>query len=215
MVRVARVREGGSVTLLDGRGGIYEAELVSCGGERCELEIRSHTHAEPPPPVDLALAVTKAHRMDLAVEKCTELGIRKFIPFRSERCVWRGGGGAGERKRERLLKKVVAACKQSGSPYLPDVSEIVDFEAMLSLFPSYRRVYLAHRETDPTLPSGTGGTDPVLGIVGPEGGFDEKEIDTMLGSGAVPVSLGRYRLRSETAAVCLLFYLHGRHVPLP
>ncbi|UCF04449.1 MAG: 16S rRNA (uracil(1498)-N(3))-methyltransferase [bacterium] len=215
MVRVARVRVGGSVTLLDGRGGIYEAVLVSSDGERCELEIRSHLQAEPPPPLDLALAVTKAHRMDLAVEKCTELGIRKFIPFRSARCVWRNGGGAGERKRERLLKKAVAACKQSGFPYFPDVSEVVGFESLLSLFPSYSTVYLAHRETAPSAPHGINETDSVLGIVGPEGGFDDTEIDAMLGLGAVPVSLGRYRLRSETAAVCLLFSLHTGRIPLP
>ena len=209
LARVIRLQEGAVITLLDGRGNLYKARIVSFSASMAELEVVERERAEPPRRIDLALAVTKAHCMDTAVEKCTEIGLRRIIPFRSTRSVWRGGDREAARKRDRLSRKVIAACKQSGHPYFPDVAEVGDFDNLCDRISSYGTVFLADRKR------GGGGfaaagtvSEPVLCIVGPEGGLDEHEIGKLTGLGAVPVSLGLFRLRSETAAICAVFLVH-------
>jgi 16S rRNA (uracil1498-N3)-methyltransferase len=211
LVRVVRAKPGCEITLLDGSGGVHAAVVTAIGTDEAVLAIRSTSQADPPPSIDIAIAALKAPRLDLAVEKCTEIGVGRLIVFSSRRSVWRATEKEAERKRKRLERKVLAACKQSGQPFFPSVEPVVGFSSLLSLIPRYRAVYLAD-------PGGTGihrcqipsPGDAVLGIVGPEGGFSDNERTELVGAGAVPVSLGSVRLRSETAALCLLFSLRSR-----
>ncbi len=209
LARVRRVREGDDVTVLDGSGGIYETTLVRLGRDAAILHVRSYRKAPAPPAIDMALAVTKAHRLDLAVEKCTEIGVRRFIPFTADRSVWRGGEKEAARKQGRLQRKILAACKQSGNPYFPAVRDLMDFNGLLAALDEYAVVCIADRDGMP-LTSATDGSGRgwILGIVGPEGGFNDRERSALLGAGALAVSLGQYVLRSETAAICLLVRLH-------
>jgi 16S rRNA (uracil1498-N3)-methyltransferase len=210
LVRVVRAKIGREVTLLDGRGGVYSAVVARIGSDEAVLDIRGIQRAGSSPAIDLALAALKAPRLDLAVEKCTEIGIGTFIIFSSQRSVWRSAERGIDRKRERLERKAIAACKQSGQAYVPSIEPITGFSAFLSIVKRYGSVYVADHagtlllRTEPPTRGGA-----VLGIVGPEGGFTDREREGLLQSGAVPVSLGSSRLRSETAAICLLFSLHS------
>jgi 16S rRNA (uracil1498-N3)-methyltransferase len=207
-VRVCRVRVGDTVKLLDGRGGTYEARVERIDEREAFLRVLAFTKADELPPIDIALGVVKAPRFDLAVEKCTELGVRRLIPFTSERCVWRDGGDAAVLKIERIQRKIIASCKQSGRPFFPEIARVVRFDALLEELPRYRTAYLADRHAD-TIAAAVGQTEkgPLLGIVGPEGGFNPAERDAFIEKGVLPLSLGPFRLRSETAAVCLLYRL--------
>jgi 16S rRNA (uracil1498-N3)-methyltransferase len=206
LLRVSRVKPGESIALLDGRGGVYDAVLKRGTGADAELDIVAYTKAPPPSPVDMALALTKAPRFDIAVEKCTELGLRGIIPLESERTVRRGEPGAAEKRRLRLERKVIAACKQSGQPYFPHVAPIIGFEELIESLSSYTSIYLADREGDnPVTGISAPGRCAVLGVVGPEGGFTEGERSALIEAGARAISLGPSRLRSETAAICLAF----------
>lgn len=206
IVRVSRVKVGESVRLLDGKGGLYEARVERMTEHETVLRILSHEKQSGPPPIDMALALFKASRFDIAVEKCSELGLRSFIPYLCERCVWRGGEEEGERKRDRIMRKTRAACKQSGQANFPAVSKPVLFESLLEMLPSYTSILVADiGGVDPSEKLGLKGTGSILGIVGPEGGLSPAERGRLIEAGAVAVSLGASRLRSETAAICMLY----------
>jgi 16S rRNA (uracil1498-N3)-methyltransferase len=215
LVRVVRAKAGREITLLDGSGGVYSAVVTRIGADEAELGIRSTSRIGPPPAVDIAIAALKAPRLDLAVEKCTEIGTRRLIVFSSRRSVWRAQERGAEQKRGRLERKVLAACKQSGQPFIPSVEPVVEFSSLLSMIPQYHMVYLADRQgTDVFHCRTPSPSEAILGVVGPEGGLADKERAELVGAGAVPVSLGSIRLRSETAAICLLFSLRALREPV-
>jgi 16S rRNA (uracil1498-N3)-methyltransferase len=212
LVRVTRAREGDGVTVLDGSGGVFETIVHRIGRDEAILDIRSYREAEPPPRIDMALALTRAHRLDFAVEKCAEIGLRRFVPFIAQRSAWRGGEHETAHKRERLERKVLAACKQSGNPYFPAVEPVMDFNALLDMICGYGMVCLADRAGDPAeFPVVGERRIDMLGVVGPEGGLTDRERELIAACGAVSISLGPHALRSETAALCLLFRLREMH----
>jgi 16S rRNA (uracil1498-N3)-methyltransferase len=204
---VCRVKAGERVKLLDGRGKIYDAIVEHVGPREARLRVERVTKAPEQPRVDIALAVLKAPRFDLALEKCAEIGVRRFIPFAAGRSVWRGDGEGAAAKLERMNRKVAAACKQSGQPYLPVVEAVSDFDGLISRFGSYERVFVADRDAGSGRTNIAAGGGPILGVVGPEGGFEFEEARRLGVAGAVGLSLGPFRLRSETAALCLLYRL--------
>ncbi|MBD3179690.1 MAG: RsmE family RNA methyltransferase [Candidatus Latescibacteria bacterium] len=201
---VCRMEKGDTVHLLDGVGGVYRAELLefSPSGGRVLLQ-ESVTRKKGFSP-DMAIALIKAGRMDAAVEKCAEIGTGSIIPFACARTVWRGGGGSAGKKRERLRRKVIAACKQSGNPFFPEVEPVIDMNGLLKKLSGYDQVYLADRRGRRVSAAGKG---RVIGVVGPEGGLSADEVEKLVSAGGIPVSLGENRLRAETAAACLLFCL--------
>jgi 16S rRNA (uracil1498-N3)-methyltransferase len=208
-VRVSRVRPGDVVKLLDGRGCTYEARVRSIGPREALLDVISRRKELEPLPVDIALGMIRAPRFDLAVEKCTELGVRRLIPFASDRSVWRGGAVEAGRAVERMRRKIAASCKQSGRPFFPWIDAPADFEALMARLGSYTAVFLAEQDPEEGASEIVAGapSGPVLGIVGPEGGLTPGERAELIGGGAVPVSLGPFRLRGETAAICLAYRL--------
>jgi 16S rRNA (uracil1498-N3)-methyltransferase len=210
-VGVARVRVGDVVKLLDGRGGTYEARMARIGEREAVLDVIAFSKAIEPPPVDIAIGIIKAPRFDLAVEKCTELGVRRFIPFRAERSVWRGAGDEGDIRVERIRRKIVASCKQSGRPYFPEIDGIESFESLVERTAAYAASFVADQDSASSAPEGAQEIDgPVLGIVGPEGGLSPAEMERLVARGAKPFSLGPFRLRSETAAICISYRLMNR-----
>ncbi len=205
---VARVRVGDVVVFLDGRGGTWEARMARIGAREAAFDVISFSKAIEPPPVDIAIGIIKAPRFDLAVEKCTELGVRTILPFRAERSVWRGAGDGSDLKVERIRRKIVASCKQSGQPYFPGIDRIESFDSLVARIPSYAAAFVADQGA-PSIgldvpPEGEG---PVLGIVGPEGGLSRGEVERIVAGGAKLLSLGPLRLRTETAAICLSYRL--------
>ena len=203
---VNRIKNDEIVTLLDGRGGIYNARVKRADPRKTLVEIIDSRIAESLFMPDIALPLIRANRMDIAVEKCAELGVRRIIPYISERTIWRGKKQDAKKKAERLERKVIAACKQSGQPYFPRVEPLLHFNEFLKIFTGYKRIYLAHSGGERKIKNAENSGE-VLGIVGPEGGLTEDENNMILKRGAIPVSLGVSRLRSETASICLVFYM--------
>ena len=213
LFKVVRAKQGDEVTLLDGEGGMYKA-MIRTGGtigglkksSEVTAEIVAEMQAGPVFTVDIAVPLIKSHRMDIAVEKCAEIGVRRIIPFQCERSIWKGGEKEAQKKRERLERKVAAACKQSGNPWFTKIEPVTPFAGFLDRLKDYGRIYLADADgmSFPALLRKEDGTPAheleMLGITGPEGGLTETEKEALVSAGAVKVSLGLNRLRSETSS---------------
>lgn len=198
--KVLRMVEGESVLLVDGMGTFYRAELQLVHPKRCKVKIlESFTDdTKRDYQVHIAMAPTKnMDRIEWFAEKATEIGIDgiHFLKCRySER---------KEIKVERIQKIVVSAMKQSQKASLPLLQDMIDFTSFVKK-PFDGQKFIAHCYADqPRNEFSTNYTkgQNVLILIGPEGDFSEAEVSLAIENGFVAVSLGKSRLRTETAAL--------------
>lgn len=207
--KVLRKKVGETIIVVDGKEHAYKAvlESISRSSADCKILETFHRFNEPDIEVKLAFALLKnPSRMDFLVEKCTELGVREFIPVRTERTI------VSKVHTERLQKIALSAMKQCGRSLLPPIHSLMDFDEALSYVKSCERKFITHEKADEMIMGGgrkiADGTSETVGVlVGPEGGFTDGEIQGAVESGFKPVSLGLRRLRSETAAIAVLSLL--------
>ena len=201
-VRVLRLNVGDAVALLDGRGGLYKATVADANPKRCQLRITHHEMVAPRPYfTHVAVAPTKnLDRMEWFVEKAVEVGVERISFLRCARSERR------ELKLERLEKIVISALKQSGQAWLPQLDEMTDYAAFVaSVAPE--TTFIAHlEEGERTALAQVAGAGPgCCVLIGPEGDFTPAEISLALSRGIRPVTLGKSRLRTETAALAAVF----------
>jgi 16S rRNA (uracil1498-N3)-methyltransferase len=198
-IRVLRLEKGDEITLVDGRGGYYLAEINDPNPKRCMVEVvRSEKKFGLKNfQVHIAIAPTKnIERMEWFLEKATEIGINRIIPLlcqHSER---------KEIKPERLEKVMVSAMKQSLKAYLPQLDELTKFSDLIRQ-PFDGQKFIAHCEDQhrDLLKNQIVPNQKTLILIGPEGDFSPEEIQAAIQAGFKPVSLGNSRLRTETAGV--------------
>lgn len=206
-VRVLRLEKGDKITLVDGRGGFFTAEIADPNPKRCGVKvIQSELNFGLRNfKIQVAIAPTKnIERMEWFLEKATEIGIDRITPLLcrySER---------KEIKNERLEKVMVSAMKQSLKAYLPRLDELTKFTDFIRQ-PFEGQKFIAHCEEQDRemLKDVVESSRNYLILIGPEGDFSTEEIDLAIRSGFRPVSLGDSRLRTETAGVvaCHIFNL--------
>lgn len=198
-LRVLRLTTGDKITLTDGKGSFYEAEIAAHTNKRCTVNILSSSLQEPlwTGHLHIALAPTKnMDRMEWLVEKITEIGVDEisFLNCRfSERKVI---------KLERIQKIVVSAIKQSLKARLPILNEMTNFADFVNRdFVGQKFIAHCYEQDKKILKDElNAGSDAVV-LIGPEGDFSEEEVDMAMKQGFVPISLGPSRLRTETAAL--------------
>lgn len=203
--RVMRHVIGDIISASDGKGMVYEAKIARISDAMVEARItkKRRKQNEPVSSVTVAQGILKGSRMDYAIEKLTELGVRKIVPFSSERSTVQAT--EGQEKLERWRRITVAAMKQSERSILPPVSPLVGFDEILKLAKRHDLFLLAWEEEKKKRVSNidTKGANSVLIAVGPEGGFTEEEVQAAQKAGARLLSLGHTKLRSETASLVL------------
>lgn len=198
-VRVLRLEKGDEITLVDGRGGFFTAEIADPNPKRCAVNVIKselnfglrifHVH--------VAIAPTKnMERIEWFLEKATEIGINRVTPLlcrHSER---------KEIKHDRLEKVMIAAMKQSLKAYLPQLDPLTKFTDFIRQ-PFDGQKFIAHCEEQhrELLKNTMNPRGNYLILIGPEGDFSPEEIEMAIASGFLPVSLGDSRLRTETAGV--------------
>jgi len=200
--RVLRLHVGDAVLLSAGDGRMAEAVIEDIGREesRCRVTTVHEAYNEPMVQVTLCQGVLKNHgKLDWLVEKGTELGMCRFLPLLTERCVARSV------RRERLQKLAQTATKQCMRGRIPEVCS----PQHLTAFPGNSggaRLLLFHESAArDAVPEGLKlDMRPIALLVGPEGGFSEAEIDMLRRHGAEVLSLGPRRLRGETAGLAAL-----------
>jgi 16S rRNA (uracil1498-N3)-methyltransferase len=208
MVRVLRMKAGDRLILMDGEGRRHEAVIRSMVPKGVMVGLEKVFDPPAPSPVKIILcqALIKAQAMDDLVKKTSELGVAVILPFHSTRTVVRLDGERFERKRVHWEGIAKSAAKQSDRQKVARIETLSDFGEMCRRFAgeTHLKVILWERE-------GTGDLKDVLrrmprsrtviGVVGPEGGFDNHEVALAAESGFSPVSMGRRILRADTAAI--------------
>ena len=193
--RVLRLRAGEALVLGDGRGRWRPARF----GEPLEAtgSIESTSPAEPV--ITVAFALVKGEKPELAVQKLTELGVDRIIPFRASRSVVRWDDARAAKAVDRLRAVARSATQQCHRPWLPEVTQVADFPDLLAM----EQVALADRAGQP--PSLH---RPTM-LVGPEGGWAPEERAAATAAGAPCVAFADHVLRAETAAVTVGAVLTG------
>jgi 16S rRNA (uracil1498-N3)-methyltransferase len=201
--KVLRMKAGERIHIIDGVGGLYEAEILESHPKRTQVTILSeqHEYGRRPFRLHLAVAPTKnIDRFEWFVEKATEIGFDELTPLccrYSERKII---------KPERIEKILVSAAKQSLKAYVPRLNPMTTFKDFInnssSLTP-HSSLFIAHCYDQPkqhllhVCPSAS----DVVVMVGPEGDFSEEEVELALRNSFQAITLGESRLRTETAGV--------------
>lgn len=201
--RALRLREGDSILLLDGAGRRSQGAIERVEKRRITVKVFNTVLEEPEKGLYIGLIIgilADKNRMEWLVEKSVELGVREILPLRSERT-------EGFYNKERLLRVACAALKQCQRSRLPEIRDEVDWGSVEPLLADYDAIALFHEQesTDESLANfqkSLAGNERVLILVGPEGGFSNQEVDRIRSyRNARILSLGRTRLRAETAAI--------------
>ncbi|MCC7331440.1 MAG: 16S rRNA (uracil(1498)-N(3))-methyltransferase [Flavobacteriales bacterium] len=198
-VKVLRLATGDKINLVDGKGTFFEAEITQAHAKKCELCILSSTkEANSKSTIHIAIAPTKNNdRLEWFVEKATEIGIAEITPLicqRSERKIL---------KTDRLEKTAVAAMKQSIKANLPKINEPITFKDFIKTTPKQPNLFIAHclDNQEKHLSQICAKNEPSIVLIGPEGDFTKEEIDLAIKNQFKPISLGKSRLRTETAGI--------------
>ncbi len=207
IARVLRMKAGDALSLCDGAGYEYDASITSVSPERvvCALGARRESAAESPVHVTLFQCLPKSGKMELIVQKCTELGGVCVVPVLSARCVTQPGKDY-EKKRERYSRVALEAAKQSRRAMVPAVLPLTALGAIdVRQFDLFLVAYEEESSRSLKQALRAARQASTIGIlVGPEGGLEEGEVSRLTGAGAVSVSLGRRILRTETAGMAML-----------
>jgi 16S rRNA (uracil1498-N3)-methyltransferase len=203
---VLRLHRGDSVTLFNGQGGEFTAELVRVSAGQAWARILTSHKLERESPLSVALAqcVSSGDRMDTTLQKSTELGVSRIIPIASERSLVRLSGDRAEKRVAHWRNIVIAACEQCGRNHVPEVACITDIETFLdALEPGGGLRLLLAPEAGQTLRQ-LPRPERVALLVGPEGGLTQRERVRAERAGYVPVRFGPRVLRTETAPLAAI-----------
>ena len=217
---VLRLRAGDEARVFDGEGREFTCVVREVGGRRegATLEVRGP--AEPPSPespleLTLAVVLLKGEKFDLVVQKATELGASRVVPVETKRADVRLRDERDTSKRvERWKRLALEAAKQSGRARVASVEGPTTFNLFVETRTHEARVLFAEGGGAPLDSLVTAGTRPtsVTALVGPEGGWEEEEIELARAHGWSVVTLGGRTLRAETAAIticALMQHIYG------
>lgn len=201
-----RKKEGDTIYFTDGKGYQYSGLLDAVSRHEASVNIVSKVfYPQNEPAFQLLIAPTKQHeRIELIVEKATEMGIQRITPVavkHAERTSIR---------QDRLEKVAISAMKQSLQYHLPLIDPLTDFDTILKTpFEGLSLIGYCEGDDRKTLSESFVKGVPARCFIGPEGDFTDKEVSKALAAGFIKITLGQSRLRTETAAifVCSAFKL--------
>jgi 16S rRNA (uracil1498-N3)-methyltransferase len=204
---VLRLNVGDVVVVCDNDRTDYTAKIISIDKNIVQCEILSKEASKSEPPIDIILyqGLPKASKMDLIIQKATELGVKKIVPVITERTVVKIQDRKKENnKLERWNRIAEEAAKQSKRGIIPQVNNILDFDEMIAILKEKQAVIVPYENEENT------GIKDVLKncsckeihiLIGPEGGFEETEIQSLINIKCNIVTLGPRILRTETAGL--------------
>lgn len=199
--RVLRMQANQALELFNGDGNNYQALIVEVGKKSVTVAINGVTAnpVESPLRIHLGQGISRGDRMDFAIQKAVELGVAEITPLFTERCGVKLDAERAEKKREQWQKIVISACEQSGRSVVPMVNPLINLDKWLAQETKEFKLTLDPwaKDTIKTLTQ----AQSVRLVIGPEGGFSDKEVQQTEQAGFTAVQLGPRVLRTETAAL--------------
>ena len=202
-LNVLRVKNTEEIVLFNGNGKAYPALPEVLEKRRASVRIlrEEATDNESPLNITLVQAVSAAERMDFTLQKSVELGVAEIRPVISERCVVRLSGERAEKRVARWQEIVVSACEQSGRNIVPKVLPLTTYAQALQQLPQETTKLLMSLNRAQKLSDVQPQSGKVVFMVGPEGGWTEKEEQQAFDAGFQSVTLSKRVLRTETASL--------------
>jgi 16S rRNA (uracil1498-N3)-methyltransferase len=197
--RVLRNKVGDQINVADGAGNHFTCEITGITKKNVTAQVKEKEE-EPRPEKEKILAlgiIKKRDRLEFAVEKAVELGATQIILFNSDH------SERSKLNEERTRLLVISAFKQSGRYWLPELHIRSSLEEVLESF-SDAHLIMAHEEIPVDQKPESLHSAQNLLLVGPEGGFSQREVELVSSKGAELISLGKNRLRAETAVTAIL-----------
>ncbi len=210
IAKVLRTEVGETLTLCDGCGTDFFAEVTSVSKEAVSLKIKETLPctAEPEILVTLFQGIPKQGKMDYIIEKCTELGISRIVPVSTKRSVVKIDDKKSEAKKLGRWRKIAAeSVKQCGRGTIPEITDVMNFSQAIEFSKSLDLTIAAYEcERETSIKSALTGKSPKsVGVfIGPEGGLDNSEIEKLKDANIETVTLGTRILRTETAGHTVL-----------
>ncbi|MEJ0086800.1 MAG: 16S rRNA (uracil(1498)-N(3))-methyltransferase [Pseudomonadota bacterium] len=212
LTRVLRLAAGAPLTLFNGAGGEYAATLLPGGGKQVLARVTRHDAIERESPLQITLlqGVARGERMDLIVQKATELGVTRILPVLAERSVVKVDASQRERKREHWQAVANSACEQCGRNRVPEIGAPLPLgDSLGGLAADALRCLLAADGEAALAKTVTDSQRPIVLLIGPEGGLAENEREFARANGFVACRLGPRIMRTETAGLAALAVLQA------
>lgn len=205
-LNVLRVKNTEEIVLFNGNGKAYPAlpEVLEKRHASVRILREEATDNESPLNITLVQAVSSAERMDFTLQKSVELGVAEIRPVISERCVVRLSGERAEKRVARWQEIVVSACEQSGRNIVPKVLPLTTYAQALQQLPQETTKLLMSLNRAQKLSDVRPQSGKIVFMVGPEGGWTEKEEQQAFDAGFQSVTLGKRVLRTETASLAAI-----------
>lgn len=212
---VLRMKAGEEIAVSNGVDGLeYRCGIVELGEEQivCELRFVKDDGIELPSKVYLFQGLPKSDKMELIIQKAVELGIYQVIPMSTKRAVVKLDNKKEKSKLARWQGIAEAAAKQSKRKIIPKVTQVMSLKEAVAYAKGMNVKIIPYELSD-----GMSATKEIIGklkaeqsiaiFIGPEGGFDEMEIQYAMDGGVIPITLGKRILRTETAGFTVLAWI--------
>ncbi len=208
---VLRLKVGDIANVFDGEGREFQCSIETIEKRNATLKIQNKvTPASPESPLDLTLAAVllKGDKLDLVVQKAVELGVNRFIPMTSVRCDVKA---ADPSKRSARWKRIaMEATKQCGRARLMKIEDVIDFRELIDKtnHEDVARIHFSERDGESF--DAVEGASKLLAFIGPEGGWDDAEIEKATAARITSITFGGRILKADTAAISIAAILQHR-----
>jgi 16S rRNA (uracil1498-N3)-methyltransferase len=202
MRTVLRLKKGYALTIFDGRGGEYAATVQALTRRAVEISVeqRCDVDKESPLSIELGLSVSRGERMDVAIQKATELGVSVITPVVTQFCAVKLDPERREQRQRHWQNIIYRACEQCGRNKPPVLNDIIELNTWLSTeLPTNRIIF--EPDASKSLASYDKPNGGVVALVGPEGGFSADEVEQAQTANFTALGFGPRVLRNETAAM--------------
>lgn len=211
-VHVLRLQPGAELSLFNGDGGQYLAELASVDKRHATVRVLAFVarDVELPYEITLAQALPEASKMDWIIEKAVEMGVAAIQPLAAQRCVVRLSAEREQKKQAHWQGVIEAASEQSGRNRLARLAPVDDFQRWIGQQDMHKRLLLSPRGGQ-SLPAWARHQPPqaISLMIGPEGGFTVQEEEAAIARGALALTMGPRILRTETAGIAAVAALNA------
>ena len=205
---VLRLTPGETIRIIDGQGNVYIAEVLDTGTNRVSSEVQILSHEFYPrtsPSLTLFQGLPKNDKMELILQKTTEIGVTQIVPIDSEHALQ----NPSQNRYERWHRVIVSATKQCKRAWLPELCDPQTYETSLAQLEKFSLRLILNPQIEhgsqaqqiKTVLREVSQPTSIALFVGPEGGFSKQEVAAAIESGCLPVTLGANILRTETAAI--------------